>query len=351
MRIPLRCYRSLLCGGIVGLAAFGFGWFVCQRLAPGNQARAQAPNRPPADSSEPSENKDRIVAYIYGTTAITREELGEYLIARYGADKLDLLINKRIIEHACAEKHIQVTDAEVEADLEETTKGIHVSRKEFLEKVLKERHLTLYEWKEDVVRPKLLLTKLARERIRIEDQEIKDAFDAEYGEKIDCQIIHFPPGHPAIPPTYYDKIRSCDAEFDSAARTQPNPNLAMYGGKCSPIGHHTTTPEVERVIFSLKPGDVSQVITSQNQGQLIVKCLGRVPPQKDVSIDKVRNQLYKQVFDKRIQQEIPLVFRDLRNQAQAKNFLSNRETQSDLVREVQQELRDSDKLLNSPRRK
>ena len=42
-----------------------------------------------------------MVAYIYGSIPITREDLGEYLIARKGLDTVELLVNKRIIEHAC----------------------------------------------------------------------------------------------------------------------------------------------------------------------------------------------------------------------------------------------------------
>ena len=208
------------CSAVGSLGSPPSGWDGSSASAsrPATETHAQAPDRP-APAAAPAETSDygsRIVAYIHGSIPITREELGEYLIARYGADKLDLLINKRIIEHACAEKHIQVTNAEIEADLDETTKGISVSRKDFIDKILKSRHLTMYEWKEDVVRPKLLLAKLARDRIRIEDQEIADSFEAEYGEKVDCRIIHFPPGHPAVPTDYWQKIRSSESEFDHA---------------------------------------------------------------------------------------------------------------------------------------
>src|SRR5689334_6421923 len=32
--------------------------------------------------------KQRVVAYLYGNMALTREDLGEYLITRYGMDRL-----------------------------------------------------------------------------------------------------------------------------------------------------------------------------------------------------------------------------------------------------------------------
>src|SRR5438105_14620031 len=35
----------------------------------------------------------QVVAYIYGSIPITREDLGEYLIARQGAERLELMVN------------------------------------------------------------------------------------------------------------------------------------------------------------------------------------------------------------------------------------------------------------------
>jgi hypothetical protein len=40
----------------------------------------------------PSDYQSRIVAYLYGSTPVTRHELGEYLLARLGADKLATLV-------------------------------------------------------------------------------------------------------------------------------------------------------------------------------------------------------------------------------------------------------------------
>src|SRR5262245_37588028 len=60
----------------------------------------------------------RVVAWIHGNIPISREELGEYLIQRYGKEKIKHLINKRIIEQAAREKGIDVTDAEVNANFQ-----------------------------------------------------------------------------------------------------------------------------------------------------------------------------------------------------------------------------------------
>ena len=56
-----------------------------------------------------SDNANRWVAVIYGNVPITREELAEYLIER-NSDKLELLVNIKLIEHAC---HLKGVDGSV----------------------------------------------------------------------------------------------------------------------------------------------------------------------------------------------------------------------------------------------
>ena len=74
--------------GLLGAAVFGF-W-----LGRGPQAAIAAPPpaNPPAAAAPaaPSEYSQRVVAYIYGSIPITREDLGEYLIARHGLQGFDL---------------------------------------------------------------------------------------------------------------------------------------------------------------------------------------------------------------------------------------------------------------------
>ena len=107
------------------------------------------------------------------TCAITREELGEYLIARHGADRLQHLVNKRIIELACQAHGIQVSDKEIDAALAEDLASLKVSAKEFEEKTLKDYGKSLYEWREDVIRPKLYMTKLCQDSVDVTPDDLK----------------------------------------------------------------------------------------------------------------------------------------------------------------------------------
>ena len=72
------------------------------------------PPKTPAAQPEPDR---RVVGYLYGNVPITREELGDFLIARGGYEKLELLANKKIIEIECQRRNITVTTVEVQAKL------------------------------------------------------------------------------------------------------------------------------------------------------------------------------------------------------------------------------------------
>jgi len=330
---------------------------------PGQAAPQPNPRNPPAAAANSSDYSHRVVAYIYDTIPITREELGEYLIARMGKDRLGMLVNKRIIEHACQQKGVDVTPAEVEADLAETLKGLAVNRSDFVNKVLKSynKAMTLYEWKEDVIKPRLLLTKLCRDRVQVTEDDLQKAFKAYHGEKAECQIILWPSPEKGRVLTLYNKIRDSEEEFDRLSKQQADPKLAATGGRIAPFGRHTTgNEEMEKAVFGikadeikpgegpqqpregLKPNEISQVIETP-QGLVVIKCLGRLPPDGK-KLEEVRDELTKDIVNRKInQQEIPKLFGELRADARPTQFLKEGETEEELLREAERELQETRK--------
>src|SRR5581483_9832197 len=91
----------------------------------------------PTDTAPRSDYDQRVVAYINENEPVSRHQLGEYLIARGGAEKLELLINRRIIDRACRAANIEVTGGEVESAFAEDLRGVDVDRVRFVREVLK----------------------------------------------------------------------------------------------------------------------------------------------------------------------------------------------------------------------
>ena len=342
MRVQLSRQRLLMGLGYVTVGTLAFLYGRSDTVA---RAKAEPPGFAAAPQTSPaalspaatSDYAKRVVAYIYGTEPITREELGEYLIARMGADRLNNLVNRRIIDRVCRQQGIEVTDAEVEADFAGTIKGLNLSVKEFESKMLKPRKMNLFEFKEDAIKPRLLLSKLCRGRVQASEEDLKNAYEAYYGEKMECRIIMWPDTDYNRALRAYPKIRDSAEEFDKAAASQANFQLASVQGRVEPpFGRHTTgNEEFEKAAFRLEPGQISPVIKTP-EGYVIIKCVKRHPPQKEITLDQVRDKLTKEIVDRKIsQQEIPKIFAELRHQADPQVFLRTATTEEDLKADAQ----------------
>jgi hypothetical protein len=297
-------------------AAAGLGLFAAA-------AAAQQPAPQARPGPTPAELAATPVGFIYGNVPITRQDLGEFLIARGGTDKLELLVNKMIIEHECRKRGVTVTAQEMEAALLSDVEGLSIKKADFVKVVLPRYGKTLYEWMEDVIKPRLLLTKLCSHRVKLDKADLDKQFEREYGEKRRVQIIMWPKGDDlkAIE-REYAKIRSSQEEFDRAARAMANPSLAAAGGHIKPISRHVYAedPKIEKMAFELKPGEVSQIIQT-SQGYVVMKLHEIIPPNATVKREDVMVKLEKQAMEEKLTEEIPKCFAELKTAAQPKLLL------------------------------
>jgi parvulin-like peptidyl-prolyl isomerase len=280
----------------------------------------------------------QVVARYNDGGVVTREELGEYLIACFGVEQLEMLVNRRIIDRECHRRGITVGDKEVDAGLAEDLKSLNVSEKVFTREFLGVYRKTLYEYREDAVRAKLLLGKLAEDRVKVTDADLKMAYEAYYGERLECRMILWPPDQTKFALAAYPKVRDSEAAFAEMAKQQPSPTLAARGGRLDPFGRHTLGDEnLEREAFKLREGHVSTLVGTP-QGNVILKCDHRIPANTSVTLEKVRPELEKDVRKRKLQMEMQVVFRELSEAACPKLLLRNPDKPNDLGAEVRKEL-------------
>src|SRR5471032_481584 len=93
----------------------------------------------------------------------------------------------------CQAKNVYVTDAEVDMQFREELKGFgpNMTAQDFTNQVLKRFNKSLFEWKEDVIRPKLLLARLCQPMVEVTQQDLLNAIEARYGPKVQCRMIAF----------------------------------------------------------------------------------------------------------------------------------------------------------------
>lgn len=300
--------------------------------AGGGLAAAPPPNPlPPAVSAPgaaaplpagPTDPAKRVVAFIHGNVPVTRDDLGEFLIDRGGFGKLELLVNRKMIEIEANRQGVTVTVDEVFAGLAEDLAAIGLNQDEFAKTVLPRYGKTLYEWTADVIRPRLILGKMCRGRVQVTDDDVKRAFENRYGERREAQLIVWPKG-PGIP-LLGDDVKATAAakpeEFNKLAASQPDEGLRKAVGLIAPVGRYIDgeDPEVLQALFSLKINEKGEGETRWVESPTKSTCVRIVritPPDTAVTFEKVRPAVEKEVFDRKLNAEIPKFFAGLKEQA------------------------------------
>lgn len=323
---------------LVGVLAYFWG-----RVTPARgQVRDSVQNTALNNSNSGNGYGGRVVAYIYDNIPITREELGEFLIARYGAERLEVLVRRRIVELACQPRGIEVTEAMIEAQLDRDLEkmGPNFTRKNFEDLFLKKlpRKMSLYEWKQDVIRTKLMMLQLVAPMVKVTDEDVRKGFEGRYGPKVECRWIVLPDNKHKN--QLWEKAKASDAGFHEVATTHNIPQLCPKGGSgVPPIHRHFGDPNIERIAFGLKVGDVSQLIGLSDGTVVILKCDKLIPEDPTKRFEDERLLLYQEIHEMKLQQMIDEKVADMRKQANPKLLLQQEVIrQDDLLRAVLPEI-------------
>jgi parvulin-like peptidyl-prolyl isomerase len=199
------------------------------------------------------------------------------------------------------------------------------SAAEFEKSVLRDRGTTLFEYREDVIKPGILMRKLVEKRVKVDDEDVKRAFEANYGEKVQCRILVVPRDNGlqnAI--RLHEQVRGKGLqEFITLAAKNANPQLAATGGQIRPINRHSALGNVETEAFRLKDGEVSTILDTP-EGYVILFRERLIPADTTIKFDAVRESLHKEIRKKKIEREIPTMFNEMKFSASVRDYLNNR---------------------------
>lgn len=275
--------------------------------------------------------QSRVVAIIYKDTPITREELGEYLIDRMGADRLEALVNRRIIDKACKDHGIVVTEADINAQIADDLKmlgGKNITEKEFVDSILKRFNKTLFEWKEDIIRPRLAMAELARRTITIGEEDIRQAFEVKHGAKVQCRLIVLSMRDQGKWSEIYEEVKANEEAFAryAVSKYQFLDTLRESAGKVPSIHKHFGDANIEKAAFALKAGEVAPPIEMPDGTAVILKCDGHISAD-GVKLETVRASLEKSALDEKVSKKIPELVAQLRREAAPIIFLQKRSSE------------------------
>lgn len=273
----------------------------------------------PSAAAEPAAVAEKPAAVVNGTD-ITESQLAEACLLRYGSVVVGTLVNKLIIEQACQQQGLVVTDADVDQEIDAMAQRFSVPREQWLVLIQRERGVTDQQYRSDIVWPMIALRRLARGSIEPTEQQIEEQFQNQYGPTVKARIIV------AKSQAEAEAIRSdllADPEaFATLAREKSvDVGSASVGGWVQPIHRFSGAPAFEEAAFALAEGELSEVVQVADQF-IIIKCEGHLPA-ADVRLADVRPRLAEALREKQARLISTKVFEQLQQAASIENVLND----------------------------
>ncbi|MBX3436560.1 MAG: peptidylprolyl isomerase [Planctomycetaceae bacterium] len=257
--------------------------------------------------------------------AVTYEQVARECVERHGVEVLDSIINRMIIQQECERKGIVVTEAEVRQEVQRIVKNFNLPLDTWYQMLKTERSITPQQYHRDIIWPMLALKKLAGKNVQVTEEDMKKAFERDYGPRVEVRAIVVNDNVRRAGEIWQECQKSPD-EFDKLAKKySEDPNSKPLGGVVPPIRRHAGLKQLEEEAFKLKPGEISSVIQTGENRHVILKCEGFTDPVvTDPKI--VWDQLHEALVEEKTQQAVAQVFEDIRKRAQVINYLTNEST-------------------------
>ncbi len=275
---------------------------------------------------------------IVNDQVITRADLADECVARKGKEILETLINRALIEQALKAQKKEVTAAEIDQEIDSVAARFGIARQQWLQTLDKERGISPFQYARDVIYPQVAMRKLCEGRVQVTDDDVKAAFESQYGDKLRCRLIMVDSLSKAQ--AIWEELRKNPGGFEKVAEQQ-SMDLATrsLGGLLGePINRHAQPKNVSEAAFAQlmdgdpkdkdpshkpKDGDFTGPIQAGEGAWLILRREGVIPAETRVSLkdENVKKQLQTFVHEAKLKEMMGVVFEELIKKSEIENKL------------------------------
>lgn len=257
---------------------------------------------------------NKIVATVNGQE-LSRDELADLLIDTYGREGLDLLIRRTLVWQEADRLNVNVTEEEinrriedmVEGEIKQQMKRGGLKDESELKSKLEKADLTIEQYRKNIIKKykltkgqveaEVLAEKIIKKTINIADEELHEAYEEQYGEKIIARQIVLRTMRKAK--KILEKIKA-GANFEALAKKESiDRNSASRGGLMRPFGPHGI---LGKPVAKSKKGEISEIIKTDS-GYHILKIDKRIPRSMK-KFSEVKDELVKLVTTMKVQNRI-----------------------------------------------
>ncbi len=256
--------------------------------------------------------------------SIPLDEVAKECMLRVGNDVLESMINRAIIQLACEDAGITITEAEVEEEIIRIAKQFNIPTETWVQMLQSERNISPDQYKRDVIWPMLALKRLAGNKVEVSEEDLHNAFVRHYGSRVKCRMIMCDNVRRAN--EVWEKARLKPNDFHRLAREHSvDPTSRAMEGSVPPIARYSGSPEIEEVAYKLKENEISGIISIGFGRYVILKCEG-FTEQKVTDVSEVREQLLKDLTEEKVQEGVAKLFENLKKSSRIDNYWSNTST-------------------------
>jgi len=275
----------------------------------------QASDTPPAPA----------VVAVVNADPITSDQLATESLRRYGTDRLDSMVNRFLILQACAANDIEVTNADVSAEIHRTAAKFGLTTESYLQLLRDERDIAPDQYSREVIWPMLALRRLVNDQVQVSDEEFNRVFIARYGEAMKCRMIMV--ADKAQAESLRDRAKASPDDFGAMAKQySQDEGSASVRGLIPPIRRFSNDSRLEETAFALEEGEVSDILQLGDQWVILqaVRRLAATSPGAQ-AMPAIRDQINDSIRDEKMKEAATTLFADLQKQARVVKVLGDDE--------------------------
>jgi parvulin-like peptidyl-prolyl isomerase len=276
---------------------------------------------------------------IINGQVITRQQLADECVARKGKEVAELMINRTLVEQALRAKKLEVTAAEIDQEINTVAGRFGVGRDNWLRTLDKERGISPMQYARDIIYPAIALRKLCAGRVQVTPNDMQQAFEAQYSEKIRCRMILVDTQHKAT--AIWEELRKNPGGFEKIAMEQSmdTASRSLGGLIGDPITRHaypqTLTDAAFRQLVDGDPADrdpshkpkdgaFTGPIQVSEMVWVILRRESLDPAVKGYSLkdEKVRKQTYEMIYEVKLKETMGAIMQELIRSAAIENQLT-----------------------------
>jgi parvulin-like peptidyl-prolyl isomerase len=299
------------------------------KTAPSSSVRrASGASAAPRAAEQPLE----IMAIVNGEE-IQRQELARECLSVYGEEVLQSVVNKQLILDYCQQRQITVTKQDVNDEIDRMARKFGLTTDQYLKMLKQERAINPEQYATDIVWPMLALRRLAKDEITPTQEELRKAYESQYGAAVKARIMVFDNEDEAR--RVHAQAAQNPDDFAALAKNHSKDPSASSNGLIQPIRRNVGHAAIEKAAFALSEGQVSRIIplkigSNDQPGALtqyvILKCEGQLPPAKvnASSLKIIEGRLRESIVEAKLRNAAAEIFKQLQDTATVVNVYNDR---------------------------